>query len=154
MRPEGWLYDIYIRYAQSTDSDHPRILLCKPWIRALRNNPRIAHANLGSADLLCKPRIRGFCCISLGPAHNHLGSRNQTSAIYSNKPMIDRARKAARPSVTMWVRCHRWPSCFACAIDRGFFAADGRTALYARSIVASLPRMAKLLCMRDRSWFR
>ena len=42
--------------------DHPRILLRKPRIRALRNNPRIAHANLGST-------------------RNHLGSRNQTSAI-------------------------------------------------------------------------
>ena len=39
-----------------------------------------------------------------------------------------------------------------CAIDRGFFAADGRTALHVRSIVASLTRMAELLCVRDRSW--
>ena len=29
---------------------------------------------------------------------------------------------------------------------------DGRTALCVRSIVASLPLMAELLCMRDRSW--
>ena len=41
---------LYICYAQSTDSDHTRVLLRKPWIRALRNNPRIVHANLGSAD--------------------------------------------------------------------------------------------------------
>ena len=122
-----------ICYAQSTDSDHPRILLRKPRIRALRNNPRIAHANLGSA-------------------RNHLGSRNQTSAIRGNNPTIDRARKAARPSAATWVRCSGWPSCFACAIDRGFFAVDGRTALPVRSIVASLTRMAELLCMRDRSW--
>ena len=52
------VYIIYIYYAQSTDSDHPRILLPKPRIRALRYNPRITHANLGSEDLLCKPRIR------------------------------------------------------------------------------------------------
>ena len=141
-----------ICYAQSTDSDHPRILLRKPRIRALRNNPRIAHANLGSEDLLRKPRIRGFCCTNLGSARNHLGSRNQTSAIRGNKPTIDRARKAARPSAATWVRCSGWPSCFACAIDRGFFAVDGRTALPVRSIVASLTWMVELLCMRDRSW--
>ena len=34
-----------------------------------------------------------------------------------------------------WVRCHEWPSYFACAIDCGFFAADGKAALLARSIV-------------------
>ena len=33
------------------------------------------------------------------------------------------------------VRSREWPSCFACAIDRGFFAADGRAALLVRSIV-------------------
>ena len=44
----GW--KIYICYAQSTDSDHPRILLHKPRIRALHNNPRIAYENLRSAD--------------------------------------------------------------------------------------------------------
>ena len=40
-------------------------------------------------------------------------------------------------------RCLGWPSCFACAINRGFFAADGQTALHVQSIVASLTRMAK-----------
>ena len=38
----------------------------------------------------------------------------------------------------------------ACAINCGLFFANGRTALRARSIVASLMRMAKLLCVRDR----
>ena len=123
---------IYICYVQSTDSDHPRILLRKPRIRALRNNPRIAHANLGSEDYLRKPRIRGFRCANLGSARNHLGSRSQTSAIRGNKPTIDRALKATRPSTATWVRCSGWPSCFACAIDRGFVAADGR-GLAARS---------------------
>ena len=99
----------------------------------LCNNPGIAHSNLGSA-------------------RNHLGSRNQTAAIRGNKPTIDRARKAARPSAATWVRCSGWPSCFACSIDRGFFAADGRTALRVRSTVASLTRMAELLCVLDRSW--
>ena len=130
---------VYICYAQSTDSDHPRILLRKPRIRALRNNPRIAHANLGSEDLLHKPRIHGFCCADLGSARNHLGSRNQTSAIRGNKPTIDRSRKTAWPSVPR---------------QREFVAADGRAALRTRSIVASLPRMAELLCLCNRSWLR
>ena len=43
-------------------------------------------------------------------------------------------------------------SCFACAIVRGFFTAEGRTALRARSVVASFLRMAELLRLRDRSW--
>ena len=42
------------------------------------NNPRIVHANLGTA-------------------HNLQGSHNQTSANCGNKPAINRARKAARP---------------------------------------------------------
>ena len=37
-------------------------------------------------------------------------------------------------------------------IDRGFIAADGVAALRARSIVGLLPRMAELLCERNRSW--
>ena len=91
-----------ICYAQSTDSDHPRILLRKPRTRALRN-PSIAHANLASA-------------------RNLLGSRNQTSAIRSNKPTIDHAR----------------------LLDCGFIDADGRAALHARSIVVLLPWMAEV----------
>ena len=47
--------------------------------------------------------------------------------------------------------CREWVSCFACAIVRGFFAAEGRTALRARSVVASFLRMAELLHLRDRS---
>ena len=56
----------YICYAQSTNSNHPRILLCKARI-----------------------------CMHL------LGSWNQTSAIRGNKPTIDRACKAVRPSTSM-----------------------------------------------------
>ena len=43
--------------------------------------------------------IQGFCCANLRSTRNHLGSRNQTSAIRGNKP-IDHARKAARPSTS------------------------------------------------------
>ena len=39
-----------------------------------------------------------------------------------------------------------------CAIVRGFFAAEGRTALRARSVVASFLWMVELLRLRDRSW--
>ena len=122
------LYYIYICYAQSTDSDHPRILLPKSRIRALRNNPRITHANLGSEDLLCKPRIRGCCCASLG-------SKPRPSAA-TNPRSIAHAKQLGHPR------------------QRGFVVADGRAALRARSIVASLPRMAELLCVYDRSWLR
>ena len=72
-----------------------------------RNNPRIALANIGSEDLLRKPQIRGFaaqtsnpwiCCANLKSTRNHLGSRNQTPATRGNKPTIDCASEAARPS--------------------------------------------------------
>ena len=100
------------------------------------SDPRICCTNLGSEDLLHKPRIRRFCCASLGFTRNHLASRNQISAIRGNKPMIDSARKAAQPSVATnprWLtivacragvcvcattrsivlRCRGWVSCFA-----------------------------------------
>ena len=41
---------VYICYAQSTDSGNPRIGLRKPWIYALRNNPWIDCAILGSPN--------------------------------------------------------------------------------------------------------
>ena len=50
------------------------------------------------AIILGKPRIRGNCCANLESTRNHLGLRNQTSAIRGNKPTIDRASEAARPS--------------------------------------------------------
>ena len=43
-------YGTYICYAQSTDSGNPRIGLRKPWIYALRNNPWIDCAILGSPN--------------------------------------------------------------------------------------------------------
>ena len=89
---------------------------------------------LGSRTQTPDPRIS---CANLGSARNHLGSRNQTPAIRGNKPTIGRARKAAQPSAATWVRCSGWPSCFACAIDRGFFAADGR---------GSVARSQKIAC--------
>ena len=43
---------LYICLAQSTDSHHPRILLCKAWILASRKFPRIAQSNLGWYSVL------------------------------------------------------------------------------------------------------
>ena len=160
----------------------------------LRNNPRIAHANLGSArnllgsrsktSAICgnKPTIdrarkAAFCSENLGSARTqssgiaqpNLGHPRQhatkprssaatntrsiahakqlghprqrshdrsytqsSSAIRGKEATIDRARKAARPSAATNPRCRGWPSCFACAIDRGFVDADDR-GLVARS---------------------
>ena len=94
----------YICYAQSTDSDHPRILLCKPRIQALHNTPRIAHANIGSAD---------FAGQTSDP-HAIFTATNPRSIAHAN--VRDR----------LWLRRCGWPSCSACAIDHGFIAADGR----------------------------
>ena len=114
-----------ICYVQSTDSDLPRILLRKPRIRALRNNPRIAHANLGSEDFLRKPNIHGFCCANLGFARNILGSRNQTSSICGNESTIDREQKSSS----------------AIRINE---ATIDRACLCTRSIVSLLPPMAEV----------
>ena len=51
---DRFVHNTCICYAQSSDSDHPRISLRKAWIAALRNNPRIAHTNLGS---VCKSAL-------------------------------------------------------------------------------------------------
>ena len=138
----------------------------KPRIRALRNNPGIAHANLRS--LLRKPWIHRFYYVTqTSDRHNHLGSRIQTWAIRGSKPTIDRASKAARPFAAKKPRSiahakqlgysrgdHGFVACRAgmrsLPIDRGFVAADVRAAWRAQSIVVSLPGMAELPCVRDR----
>ena len=146
------LYYIHVCYAQSTDSDHPRILLPKPRIRALRNIPRIAHANLGSEDLLRKPRIRMQSSRIAQPnlghprQQTHDRSRTQSSlAIHGNVGSLQRMAKLLCVRDRSWLLlCRGWPNCFACTIDRGFVDADDRAALRARSIVGLLPRMAKV----------
>ena len=81
---------------------------------------------IGSRTQTLDPWI---CCATLGSARNIVGSRNQISAICGNKPTIDRARRAARPSVStkpqsiahvcvrdrLWVCCRRWQR-FGCPI--------------------------------------
>ena len=127
--PTELLYLYMYMLCASMDSDHPRILLRKSQIRALRNNPRIAHTILGSEDLLRKPWVCGFCCADIRYARNLLGSRNQTSAISGNKPTIYRERKRAQSIVASltwmtkllcmcnrsWVCCRGWLR-FDCAI--------------------------------------
>ena len=95
----------YIYYAQSTDLDDPRILLCKPQTRALRNNPKIVFANLRSKVLLRKPRIHMQSTRIAKPNLSHprqqthdRSHKQNSSAIHSNKATIDRTSKAARPS--------------------------------------------------------
>ena len=115
--------------------------------------------NIGSEDLLHKPRIRGFCCASLGFTCNHLGSRNQISAIRGNKPMIDSARKAARPSVATnprWltiVACRAGVCVRDCAIDCASLPRMGEL-LCCAIVRGSLPQRVELLCARDRLWLR
>ena len=71
------------------------------------------------------------------------------------------SQSACATARSIVLRCRGWASCFACAIVCGFFAAEGRTALRAQSvvalkkikkIVASFLRMVELLRLRDRSW--
>ena len=63
---QGSVYDvsrnvsIYICYARSTDSDHPRILLCKPRIRM--QSSRITQPNLGHPRQQTHDRSRTQTC--------------------------------------------------------------------------------------------
>ena len=69
----------YRCFVQSMDSDHQRILLHKPWFRALQNNPRNVHTNLRSA-------------------HNNIVWCTQPQPSTATNPQSNHARKAARPS--------------------------------------------------------
>ena len=69
-----------------------------------RNNPRIAHANIGSEDLLHKPRIHTQSSRIAQPnlgyprQQTHDRSRKRSSsAIRRNEATTDRTRKAVRP---------------------------------------------------------
>ena len=116
--------------AQTSDPSFCAIILGS---RTQTSDPRICCANFGSTDLLRKPRIRtqstGIAQPNLAHPRKQTHDRSRTqssSAIRGKEVTIDRARKAARPSAATNPRCHGWPSCFACAIDRGFVAVDGR----------------------------
>ena len=110
------------------------MLLPKPRIRALRNNPRITHANLGSEDLLCKPRIRTqssrIAQPNLGHPRQQTHDRSRTqssSAIRGNVGSLQRMAELLCVRDRSWLLlCSGWPNCFACAIDHGFVAVDGR----------------------------
>ena len=51
------LHTIYMLSTKTSDLDHPRIVLHKPRIRALRTNHRIASAILGWSNVLNKARM-------------------------------------------------------------------------------------------------
>ena len=135
-----------------------------------RNNPRIAHANIGSEDLLRKPQIHTQSSRIAQPnsghpwqqTHDRLRKRS-SSAIHRNEATTDRARKAVRPSAAkVHERSHsspirgneaqsiaqsrtHTPALQATMVNhRGFVATDGRAALRALSIVGLLPRMAEI----------
>ena len=116
------------------------------WIRALRNNPRITHANLGSEDLLRKLGSAYFA----RPSADFIARITIYLLIVNHRCLQIRSACATARSIVL--RCRGWASCFACAIVRGFFAAEGRIALRAQLVVASFLRMAELLRLCDRSW--
>ena len=72
-----------------------------------RNNPRIAHANIGSEDLLRKPRIHTQSSRIAQPNLGHpwqqthdRSRKRSSSAIRRNETTTDHARKAVRPSAS------------------------------------------------------
>ena len=113
-------------YAQSTDSDQT-------------SDQSFCAIILGLHTQTSDPRI---CCANLGSARNILGSRcNQTSAIRGNKPTIDRARRAARPSASTKPQsiahvCRGWPR-FGCAILEDYVWIRGLPSKIRRSEVCA-----------------
>ena len=115
-------------------------LLRKARIRALRNSPRIAHANLGSEDLLRKPRIHTQSSRIAQPNLGHPQILLRIIIIITIYLLI--IIVASRAGVRARLR------------DRScFFAADGRAASRVRSFVGSLPQKVELLCAHDRCGF-
>ena len=92
---------MYICYVQSTDSE----VLCY--------NPRIVHANLGSNNLLRKPRIR-----------------TQSSKIRNQTSRVSTATNSRSITHACCLQSRN-----ACSIDRGFVATDDRAGLLGRSTV-------------------
>ena len=85
--------------------------------------------------------------------HDRLRSQS-SSAIRGNEPTIINHRCLQSRSACAIDRASlpQMGELLACAIVRGLFAAEGRTALRTRSVVASFLRMAELLRLHDRSW--
>ena len=154
---------------QTSDPSYGVIIL---GLRTQTSDPRICCANLGSADLLRKPRIHTQ---SSRIAQPNLGHPWQKTAIdraseasrpfAETKPQLivcvkqfDLLRQrshershaqAARPSAaTKHDRsrsCARTSTLQATVVnDCGFVATDGQAALRAQSIVGLLPRMAEI----------
>ena len=92
-------------------------------------NPKFAHANHGSKNLLRKPQI-------------HMQSSNIRKQTHDRSRMLAACRAevysllivASLPPISellcvhdrSWLHCCRWLSCFACAINRGPCSVDGR----------------------------
>ena len=146
----------------------------------LRNNPRIVHANLGSEDLLRKPRIRtqssGIVQLDLGHLRQQTHDRSRTqSSFLLHKPRIrtqssgiaqpnlghprqqthDRSRTQSSSAIRVneaTIDCTR-------KAVRPFAAKKPRSIAHAKQLGHPLQRthvaavrMAELFCMRDRSW--
>ena len=114
----------YICYVQSTDLDHPRILLWKPRIRMqsswVAQPKQLGHPWHQSHNRSCKQSssaIRGKEAISIAHAEQLGHSRG------------DRGIVACRAKM------------HALSIDRRFTAMNGRGAWHVQSIVASLPQI-------------
>ena len=121
----------------------------------LRNNPRIAHVNLGSEDLLRKPLIRGFAAQTSDP-HAIFWDRaaKPRPSVATNPQSIAHAKQlfAAQTSVPhaiFWDRATK-PRPSAAKKPRSIAHAKQlghprqRGFLRARSIVGLLPRMAEV----------
>ena len=108
----------------------------------LRNNPRIAHANLESIfwDRAAKPRP------SAATNPRSIAHAKQLFAAQTSDPHAifwDRATKP-RPSAVKKPRSIAHAKQLGHPLQRTHVAADGRAALRARSIVGLLPRMAEV----------
>ena len=125
--------------AQTSDPSFCAIILGS---RTQTSGPRICCANLGSADLLRKPRIRTQSSRIAQPnlghprQQTHDRSRTQSSSAYaSTKPRsIAHAKQFGHPR------------------QRSYDRSRTQSSSTIRGNEPTLPRMAELLCVRDRSW--
>ena len=125
--------------AQTSDPSFCAIILGS---RVQTSDPRICCANLGSTDLLRKPRIRTQSSRIAQPnlghprQQTHDRSRTQSSSAYaSTKPRsIAHAKQFGHPR------------------QRSYDRSRTKISSAIRGNEPTLPRMAELLCVRDRSW--
>ena len=127
-------------------------------LRTQTSDPRICCANLGSPDLLCKPRIHTQSSRIAQPnlghpwqqTHDRLRKRS-SSAIHRNEAITDRTCKVVRPSAAKsHERSHSKAAHPSTATKHNRSRSRAHTLRLCRqrwlTIVGSLPRMAELLC--------